>query len=89
MDSEKLSVFFDHMKSHAAHFYDYTGDNPKLLVINPEVIAKLSRLDGFYHRPEVKNAEITAHAPVVRRFNLTFGTVELYEDYEEKLYHFE
>jgi hypothetical protein len=84
-----LASFFAGLQAHADQFVKWTSEAPKALVINPDIIQRLSKIEGFYQRDEVKNAEITAHAPIVRRFNLTFGTVMIYEEYDEKLYHFE
>lgn len=84
-----LAEFFSDITRFGWDYVQWTSEIPKTLRINPDIIGKLSRIEGFYQRDEVKNAEITAHAPVVRRFNLPFGVVELYEDYEEKFLHFE
>lgn len=90
MDSiQSLEEFFGDVNRFGHDFIQWTDEVPKLLVINPDIIAKLSRLPGFYERPEVKNTEVTAHSPVIRRLNLDFSVVEIYEDWDEKFLHFE
>lgn len=88
-DKESLSIFFEHITQLGDDFSHWTGEVPKMLVINPDIIAKLARVEGFYQREEVKNAEVTAASPIVRRLNLPFGIVTLYEDWEEKYLHYE
>lgn len=89
MDKDQLTTFFEHITMLGDDFAHWTGETPQTLVINPDIIAKLSRVEGFYQREEVKNAEVTAAAPIVRRLNLPFGVVMLYEDWEEKYLHYE
>jgi hypothetical protein len=88
-DKEILTEFFDDLNRFGQDYIQWTKELPKTLVVNPDIIGKLSRLDGFYQRDEIKNVEVTAASPVVRRMNLAFGIVFLDEDWDEKFMHFE
>jgi hypothetical protein len=88
-DKEILQEFFDDLNRFGQDYIQWTKELPKTLVVNPDIIGKLSRLDGFYQREEIKNVEVTAASPVVRRMNLAFGIVFLDEDWDEKFMHFE
>jgi hypothetical protein len=83
-----LEEFFRHLKVHAEVYLLWTSEVPKTLVINPEILAQLSKIEGFYQREEL-SAQVTTHSPIVRHFKIPFGVVLIREDWEEKLYHFE
>jgi len=88
LEKELLDRFFTDLTQFMENYIFWTSEVPKTLVINPDIIGKLSRMEGFYEREELKSL-VPAHAPVVRYFRLKYGVVELYEDYEEKFLHFE
>lgn len=83
-----IESFFLHVKELAHWFKYWTEEYPKEIVINPDIIGKLSRVDGFYEREEVKT-QVDQHTRMIRRFSLDFGTVLIIEDWEEKFLHFE
>lgn len=87
-DAEMLDQFFGEMEQHSDAYKLWTGEVPKTLVINPEIVGKLSRFEGFYQRKELK-ALVPAHAPVVRNLRLAHGVVFILEDLDEPFYHFE
>jgi hypothetical protein len=87
-EQDQMARFFERLVNFADEFHEWTSEAPKLLVINPDIVGKLSRIEGFYQRPELE-ALVPEHAPVVRHFRLPFGVVEIYEDFEEKFLHFE
>lgn len=88
LSQQDMIEFFDELKQLEAQYIKWTGELPKRLVISPEIIRSLSRVEGFYQRPELK-AEVTAYSPMVRYFKLNQCVVTLAEDYEEKFIHFE
>lgn len=88
-DKDTLDRFFDQLKETEAHFMEWTGGRPLTLTIDPDIIRRLSRIEGFYQRPEVSEAQVTKHAPVIRYLKLNLGVVTIDEDYEEVFYHFE
>lgn len=83
-----LDTFFTNLVALADMYLQWTNERPKLLVINPDIIASLSREEGFYQRPELQ-AQIDKHSPIVRLLKFEFGTVEIYEDWTEAFLHFE
>lgn len=83
-----LQKFFNDLAKLAVDYIYWVGEPPKLLCINPEILARLSREPGFFQRPELQT-EVTTHAPVVSRMQFDFGTVQIYERWEEKYLHFE
>lgn len=83
-----LDRFFTQLKELLAHYREWTEEVPKKLVINPDILRKLAKIEGFYQRPELQG-EITAHSPVVRYFKLGEIVVLLDEDWAEKFLHFE
>lgn len=87
-DSAKLDIFFSEMEQHATSYKLWTSEEPKTLVINPDIVGKLARMEGFYQRKELASL-VAAHSPVVRHFRLSFGVVFIREDWDEKFYHFE
>jgi hypothetical protein len=87
-DEKLLDAFFEQLCEIGKWHTFWTSEAPKELIINPDIIQKLSRLDGFYQRQELR-AEVTASAPVVRYFNLDFGIVTIIDDWDEKYLHFE
>lgn len=85
---KEMDEFFTDLKKLEEQYIRWTGELPKRLVISPAIIRSLSRVEGFYHRPELQS-EVTAYAPIVRYFKLKQCVVTLAEDYEEKFIHFE
>lgn len=85
---EDMVNFFSYLDSTADVFYEWLGKEPKLLVINPDIIGALSRVEGFF-QSEYLQAEVPAHAPIIRYFKLKLGVVTIYESYTEKFMHFE
>jgi hypothetical protein len=83
-----LDMFFTQLKALSEAYVMWTSEAPKTLVINPDIVMQLSKVAGFYQRPEL-TAQVTAHSPIVRHFKLDFGVVLIREDWEEKFYHFE
>lgn len=92
-DQELLDRFFTDLNQLMEDYMFWTEEKPKMLAINPGIVSKLSRLRGFYERPELR-ALVPAHAPVVRYFRLITSegeevVVTLYDDWQEKYLHFE
>jgi hypothetical protein len=85
---QQLDRFFRELNEFGLIFHHYVGKAPSTLVINPDIVAGLSRVEGFYQRPELR-AMVTASAPVVRYFKLDFGVVTLVDDWEEQFLHYE
>lgn len=85
---EELEEFFFHLNTMGLIYKKYTSEVPTKIFVNPEVIAKMSKVDGFYQREELKGI-VPAHTPIVRYFKLAFGVVMLVDDWEEKFLHFE
>lgn len=85
---EDMQDFFSLLKVLESHFTRWSGQKPKILVISPEMLRKLSKVIGFYQRPELRS-EVTAYSPIVRYFKLETTVVTIQEDYEEILFHFE
>lgn len=83
-----MDDFFKLLKASEINFEWWTGVLPKKLVIGSEIIRKLSKVTGFYQRPELK-AEVTSYSPIVRFFKLTHTVVTIQEDYDELFFHFE
>lgn len=86
-DKEKLERFFDVVEHIAQEYLEFTSEAPKYLYINPDLIAYMSRIEGFYQRPEL-GSEVTSYAPIVRYFRLKTGVVTIIEDFDEKFLHF-
>lgn len=74
-DREILDEFFAYLRETVDMYEQWVNRQPAKLFINPEIMRKLSKLEGFYQRPEVRSAEVTAHAPMVRRFRVNEHTV--------------
>jgi hypothetical protein len=87
-NKQELDAFFLPMIAHAEAFTQWTDKLPKYLIINPDILTRLSRIEGFYQRPEVASM-VSAHAPIVRYFKLPMCTVMIHESPEEDFYHFE
>lgn len=83
-----LDDFFTHINELRKWFTHYTHEVPKRLFINPEIVAQMSRVEGFYQRAELGGI-VPAYAPVVRYFKLDECVVTLVDDWEEKFLHFE
>lgn len=83
-----LVAFFIQLEDLELYYIEWVGEVPKLLVINPDIVGALSKVEGFYQRPELQ-AEITLYAPVVRYLKLRHCVVTLQEDYDELFLHFE
>jgi len=84
----ELSTFFKNLDELGKWYVEVTSEVPKKLFINPEVVGKLARIEGFYQRPELRGI-VPAHAPLVRYFKLSFGVVLLVDDWEERFLHFD
>lgn len=85
---EDLSTFFSFLLETEKVFSRLVGFYPTKLVVNPEILRVLSKIDGFYQRPEI-NAEVLMYAPVLRYIKLRYSIVTIQEDYEETFMHFE
>jgi hypothetical protein len=85
---QQLTEFFQHLNTLGRMYDHYVLNYPKELHINPDIIAHMSRIEGFYQRPEL-GTEVSAHSPIFRYFKLDFGIVLIVEDWEEKFLHFE
>ena len=85
---EDMLDFFNLLKAMETNYTYWTGVLPKKLIISFDILRRLSKVTGFYQRPELK-AEVTAFSPIVRYFRLTHGVVTIQEDYEELFFHFE
>lgn len=83
-----LNSFFEQLEHHAAAYVEWTSEVPKIFVVNPDIIGRLSREEGFFQRPELR-ALVPAHSPMVRYIRLNVGVVTIREDWDEKFYHFE
>lgn len=94
MHNEQIAMhlFFQGLRDHAIQFILWTSEAPTRLVINPDIIGRLSRVEGFYQREELKSL-VPANAPVVRNIRIPLPggelIVEIYDDYDEKFFHFE
>lgn len=83
-----LDQFFADLQTTAKSYCYWVKQVPENLYINPEILAKLSKIEGFYQRPELQ-VQVSAHAPIVRYINLKdVGVVFIVEDYSEKFFHF-
>lgn len=87
-DKDLLDKFFDQLREHEDHYIYWTDEVPKKIVVNPAIIQRLSRITGFYQRPELQG-QVTTHAPVIRYIKLVHTVVTIVEDYDEKFLHFE
>lgn len=85
---QTLDKFFRHLNELGKWYTHYTSEVPKNLIINPDIVAAMSKVEGFYQRSELQ-ASVTAFSPVVRYFKLDFGVVMLIDDWDEKFLHFE
>ena len=85
---QQLDDFFAHLNQLGKWYVHYTSETPRELYINPQIVAQMASVEGFYQRPELEG-KVPAHAPVVRYFKLDFGIVMLVDDWEEKFLHFE
>jgi hypothetical protein len=93
VDKATLDRFFTDLNQFLDDYLFWTGEFPSTLIMNPDIIGKLSRVEGFYQRKELESL-VPAHAPVVRFFRLQPSEgepviVQIYEDWEEKFLHFE
>lgn len=92
LEIKLMDDFFLNMLAQAVAFTHWVDGLPKLLIINPDIIGKLSRIKGFYERPELR-ALVPAHAPVVRYIRLVLPQEEvilkIIDDWDETFYHFE
>lgn len=85
---KELDDFFANLNVLGEMFTRYTGEVPKRLNVNPDIIGKMSTVEGFFQREELQGL-VPAHAPVIRYLKLKFGVVMLYDDWQEKFLHFE
>lgn len=85
---QELADFFSHLHELGKWYIHYTGNVPKNMFVNPEIIAKMARVEGFYQRPELQGM-VTASAPVVRWLKMDFGMVTIVDDWTEKFLHYE
>jgi len=83
-----MDDFFNLLKTSEVNFMYWTSVVPKRLIISPEILRKLSKVTGFYERPELR-AEVTSYSPIVRYFRLTHVVVTIQEDFDELFFHFE
>ena len=83
-----MDDFFALLKAAEITFEWWTGIIPKRLILSSTILRQLSKVPGFYQRPELK-AEVTAYAPIVRHFKLEHTVVIIQEDYDELFFHFE
>lgn len=84
----QLDRFFQPLTANAMNFAEWTGQLPNKLVINPQIMQKLSRIDGFYQRREL-SGQVSAHSPIIRYINVGIAVVTLQDDWGEVFYHFE
>jgi hypothetical protein len=83
-----LDDFFAHLNELGKWYIHYTSEVPKKIFVNPEIIARMARVEGFYQRPELQGM-VTASAPVIRWLKMDFGMVLIVDDWEEKFLHYE
>ena len=88
MSANELDDFFRRLTELGEWYTEQTGVVPNELAVNPDIIGKLSKIEGFYQRPELRGM-VTAHAPVVRYMTLDFGVVMLVDDWSEDFLRFE
>jgi len=88
LTTEDLDLFFKQLNELESQYIYWAQEPPKKLIINPGIIAKLARVEGFYQRPELQST-VTIYAPVVRHFKLEHTVVTIREDYDENYLHFE
>lgn len=88
-DKWLLDRFFSRLRDFYEWYRESIGRDPKWLIMSPVTLQKLSRMEGFFQRPEL-GTEVTLYAPVVRRLKVTPEVVvEIVEDPIEPFLHFE
>ena len=87
-DKQRLDDFFNRLIEHLQWYQEMTSEVPKHLVVNPDIIGDLSRIEGFYQREELGGI-VTVYSPLVRYFKLRDCVVMIVEDVDEKFLHFE
>lgn len=85
---QEMDEFFTMLISLSEDYKKWVGKYPNSLVINPDIVGKLSRVEGFYQRQEL-GTEVSLHAPLIRFFKLKDIVVLLIEDYDEQFLHFD
>lgn len=85
---EQLDKFFGRLDEFGRYQQEMIGAYPKRLHINPEILRKLSKTEGFFQREELRT-EVTTHSPIISRMKFPWGVVTIREDYEEPFLHFE
>lgn len=83
-----LDDFFGHLNELRKWYQHYTSEVPSKLCINPDIVAQMAKVEGFYQREELGGI-VSAYAPVVRYFKLQDCVVMIVDDWEEKFLHFE
>lgn len=78
-DQERLDDFFQFLNDVCRHFETYCRRKPQSLFINSKIMQELATLNGFYGRPEVRSAEVTSYAPIVRRFRIEDTILTIYD----------
>lgn len=69
-DQQILDEFFGYLQKTVEMYERWIRETPSRIFINSAVMQQLSKLEGFYQRPEVRSTEVTAFAPMVRRFKV-------------------
>lgn len=82
-DQQLLDEFFGYIRETITQYAKWTNEQPTKIFINTNIMRKLSETQGFYQRPEVRSTEVTAHAPVVRRFRIGDVVLTLYDRFDE------
>lgn len=85
---QQLTDFFAHLNELGKWYIHYTSEVPKYLAMNPDIMAQMAKVEGFYQRPELAGI-VSAHSPIIRYFKLDFGVVMITDDWAEKFLHFE
>ena len=84
---QQLNDFFVHIKELGKHYKQWAGAYPTKIFISPRILMKLSNIEGFYQREELRT-QATTYAPVIHKMDLGWGVVYIIEDWEEQFLHF-
>ena len=87
-DAQLLDDFFNKLEELGAWYIYMVGKEPIRMFINPVILQRLSTMDGFYQRKELRT-QVTTYSPVISRMVFSFGVVEIIESYIEQFLHFE
>jgi hypothetical protein len=85
---DTLDKFFAHLNELGKWYTYYTSEVPTKVIVNPDIVAQMAKVEGFFQRPELQGM-VTAYAPVVRWLKLDFGMVLIVDDWSEKFLHYE